>query len=109
MFNHKVIYKSVNSDCTTTYHVLVEENLSVHYFIKNYILKNKKEFGTIGILSILGDNEHTIQYAEGKILKGEMTENERYFWRSIENYNVIQIYANCGCGYNHILIKIQSR
>ena len=55
-----MIYKSANVDCTVTHHVLVEENLSVHYFIKNYILKNKKEFGTIGIQSILGDNEHTI-------------------------------------------------
>lgn len=47
-----------------------------------------------------------ILFTEGEILKEEMTENERYFWRSIENYNVVQIYANCGCGRDTLLERI---
>lgn len=35
MFNYKMIYKSANSDCTVTYHLLIEENISVYYLIKN--------------------------------------------------------------------------
>lgn len=70
-------------------------------------MKNKKEFGRIGIQSKLND-EHIIEYKEGKILKEKITENERYFWKSIENYKVIEMYANCGCGNNYILLKIQS-
>lgn len=108
MFNYKTIYKSANADCTVTYHLLVEENISVYYLIKKYILKNKKEFGRIGIQCKVNDNEHIIEYKEGKILKEKITENESYFWKSIENYRVIEIYANCGCGNNYILLKIQS-
>ena len=108
MFNYKMIYKSANADCTLTYRLSIEEDISVCYLIKKYILKNKKEFGRIGIQCNANGNEHIIEYKEGKILKEKITENERYFWKSIENYKVIEIYANCGWGNNYILLKIQS-
>lgn len=34
MFNYKVIYQSANADCTVTYRLLIEENISVYYLIK---------------------------------------------------------------------------
>lgn len=91
MFNYKMIYKSANADCTVTYRLLVEEDISVYHLIKLYILKNKKEFGRIGIQCKANDNEHIIEYKEGKILKEKINENERYF---LEKHRKLQSYRN---------------
>lgn len=103
-------YGKTGSDCTSEYILKLDEMALVRDVIKQ-ILENKREWGYIGIKSIKDDNFglHAFEYKYGNIQKESMSDNEKYFWRCIENYQVISIEGSGGWTRSDYKIEIQSR
>lgn len=99
------------SDCTSEYILKLDNDVFVRNVIRQ-ILSNETEWGYIGIKTNInneGYGAHHFEYRYGKIKEETMSENEKYFWKSIEHYKVIGITGSGGWTRSDYQIEIQSR
>ena len=76
----------------------------------NDILSNKGEWGDIRIeRGSLRKNDHKIEYKYGKLLKDNMSEEEKYFWNNLLDWKVVSMSGYGGWSASDYWLTIQSK
>ena len=73
------------------------------------ILSNKNEWGDIRIeRGSLRKNDHKFEYKYGKLLKDNMSEEEKYFWNNLLDWKVVAMRGYGGWSCSDYWLTIQS-